>query len=126
MASEKQVSISFTASKGTVQNKISIQQSMTYDWTAALKYGPVDLILSTSGAAISKGSITNIDFIYVRNMEEAAGINILYSIDGTNYVGLIVPGCFALIPVDPAFTIGNFKIKSASATPTCEYAVIGV
>ena len=126
MASEKQISFSFTASKGTVANKISIQQSMTYDWTAARKFGPVDLILSTTGAAISKGSITNVDFIYIRNLEESAGIVILYTLDGTNYFGSIVPGCFAIIPVIAAIDVANFKIKSASATPTCEYAVIGV
>ena len=126
MASEKSVSLSFVASKGVVANKESIQASMVYDWTTALKFGPVDLILSTAGAAISKGSITNVDAIYIRNLEQAAGITILYTLDGTNYFGSITAGNFAWIPVIPAITITDFKIKSASGTPTCEYAVIGV
>ena len=126
MASEKSVSLSFVASKGVVANKESIQASMVYDWTTALKLGPVDLILSTAGAAISKGSITNVDAIYIRNLEQAAGITILYTLDGTNYFGSIAPGCFAWIPAIPAIDVTNFKIKSASGTPTCEYAVIGV
>lgn len=126
MASEKQISLSISASKGIIPNKISIQDSMVYDWTNALKFGPVDLILSTSGVAISKGSITNVDGIYIKNLEQAAGITILYSLDGTNYFGSIAPGCFAWIPVIPAIDIANFKIKSASATPTCCYAVLGV
>jgi hypothetical protein len=126
MASEKQISLSFTASKGVVANKISIQESMIYDWTAALKVGQTDLILSVTGAAISKGSITNVDAIFIKNQEQAAGITILYTLDGTNYFGSIAPGCFAWIPVIPAIDVTNFKIKSASGTPTCSYAVIGV
>lgn len=126
MASEKSVSLSFNASKGEVANKVSIQESLVYDWTAALKFGPVDLILSTVGAAISKGSITNVDAIFIKNQEQAAGITILYTLDGTNYFGSIPAGGFAWIPVIPAIVVTDFKIKSASGTPTCSYAVIGV
>lgn len=80
------------------------------------------LPLTTSFAAIQKGSVGNLGLIFINNVNATGTIQV--SVDGGTTSLLTIPaGATALLPMTPGYTIGDIQIKITAATGFAHYKI---
>src|SRR6266545_5690267 len=119
MANELTVSIpSIAYLKGTIAINISPSPSPLTVSATGIHSIHDTVALSTSDASLSKGTITTIGWVYVKNLDVTN--NILIGSDGTLFPLMLKPGEYGVFRWNAA----AFHAKSAAGTPQIEYCLI--
>lgn len=80
------------------------------------------LPLTTSYAAIQKGSVGSLGVLFVTNANASGTIQV--SVDGGSTSLLTIPaGVTAVLPMTAAYTIGNIQIKITASTGFAHYRI---
>jgi hypothetical protein len=80
------------------------------------------LALTTSYAAIGKGSVGSLGIIFITNVNASGTIQV--SVDGGSTSLLTIPsGVTAMLPMTAAYTITNIQIKITASTGFAHYKI---
>ena len=80
------------------------------------------LALTTSYAAIQKGSVGSLGMLFISNVNATGTIQV--SVDGGSTSLLTIPaGATALLPMTAAFTVTNIQIKITASTGFAHYKI---
>jgi hypothetical protein len=80
------------------------------------------LALTTSYAAIQKGSIGNLGVVFITNINTSGTIQV--SVDGGSTSLLTIPaGVTAMLPMTAGYTITNVQIKITASTGFAHYKI---
>ena len=80
------------------------------------------LALTTSYAAIQKGSVGSLGMLFISNVNATGTIQV--SVDGGSTSLLTIPaGATALLPMTAAYTVTNIQIKITASTGFAHYKI---
>lgn len=122
MANEIKMRITLDVSKGFLTRKLD-STSLSMDLTGTVVQGPVDLALTTSYAAISKGSVGTPRWMWIRNTHATVSCTVSMD-DGVTDDFTLLAGEAMVAPLNSAKNPATIKIKSITNPGKVEYAIV--